>query len=212
MATPTFEQLRLDAYQKVMITPEHPLPKGFKAETSDIVLHLPILEYYASLCSHVTEFGVRTAQSTLALIYGCGKEIHSYDIDRSPMARLLKNISLPCRHWEFHRADTGVAETNVKPTEFLFVDTLHTYEHVKKELDLWGCKVSRFMAFHDTYTCGDLDKSGPDKEVKGINDAISEFMKENTWTTVYKTDCCNGLWIIKKYYISEDFMGASFGG
>lgn len=207
---PTFEQLKREAYQRVMDTPNDPVPPGCPG--SDIVLHLPILEYYASLCSHVTEFGVRTAQSTIALIAGCGKVIHSYDIDRSPMARLLTHIPLPCKSWTFHRADTGVAETNVQPTEFLFVDTLHTYEHVKKELDLWGSRVSRFIAFHDTFTCGDLDLSGPNKKAKGINSAIREFMEANRWTTVYKTNCCNGLWIIKKYYVAEEYLGATFAG
>jgi len=207
---PTFEQLKRKTYQKVMMTPQDPLPPG--VEGSDIVLHLPILEYYASLCSHVTEFGFRTGQSTVALIAGCKKYIHSYDIERTQEVNIFRYTQLPCISWQFHRADTGSSETKVEQTEFLLVDTLHTYEHVKKELDLFGCKVSRFIAFHDTFTCGDLDISGPNPKAKGINSAIREFMEANNWYTVYKTDCCNGLWIIKKYYVSEHVFGATFGG
>ena len=192
-----FELIKQSFYQQVAVTPGSPRPT--QAVLSDIVLHLPVLEYYASLCNHVTEFGTRGGCSTAALLAGCKGEVHSYDIEVTPAVRLFENMDLPCK-WHFHVGDTGSPQTNVAQTDMLFVDTLHTYEHVIKELTSHGRKAGMFLAFHDTFTCGELDLSGPDPTAKGILPAIEEFlaMYPNEYHTVYRTDCNNGLWVLKR--------------
>lgn len=194
-----FDSLKQDRYHHVACGP-------FEKNTSmlvgsDIVLHLPVLEYYASLCEHVTEFGVRDGHSTIALIAGCKGQVASYDIQRSNVVDVLEKMDLPCK-WSFRELDTGDPWGGllVEPTEMLFIDTLHIYGHVKKELAIHGRKATKFLAFHDTFTCGERDLSGPNPNAIGILPAIREFLSchPGEYETVYRTDVCNGLWILKR--------------
>lgn len=194
-----FESLKQNCYHRVAVGP-------FEGNTavvvgSDIVLHLPVLEYYASLSETVVEFGVREGQSTIALIAGCPGKVTSFDIQKSPIVTRLQFMPLPC-NWEFHELDTGsdkVAD-QVPECDMLFVDTLHTYDHVIKELFLHGRKAKKFLAFHDTFTCGERDLSGPNPNARGILPAIQEFLDTfpGEYETVYRTNSCNGLWVLKR--------------
>lgn len=175
---------------------------------SDIVLALPIIEYYANKCKHVTEFGVREGHSTIALISGCKGKVCSYDIEKTPIVSYLESSTdLPC-NWEFKIADTGSPELEIEDTELLMFDTLHTYEHLTKELTNHGRKASRFLLFHDTFTCGDIDKSGHKQE--GITRAIEEFMNKYNfeYKEVYRTEANNGFLILErvpeKFYHTTD--------
>lgn len=195
-----FAQLKEDLYHKITTTPTS--PRFDPALVSDIVLHLPVLEYYASLCDSVVEFGVREANSTVALIAGCKGKVDSFDIQRSPEVGILEGMTLPCSSWTFHLLDTGSPEVvdQVPEADLLFIDTLHTYNHVIQELRLHGHKARRFIAFHDTFTCGEQDLSGPNPSARGIVPAIEEYLAWNPgqFETVYRTDACNGLWILKR--------------
>lgn len=166
---------------------------------SDIVEHLPVLERYASQCQHVTEFGVRDGCSTVALCSGCRGEVHSYDIRRTPFVDAFLDIEKPCL-WTFHQGNTAGEEIEVAETDLLFVDTLHTYAHVSRELALWGRKAGCFLAFHDTFTCGEKDRSGPKPDALGILPAIQEFLDQypGEYQSVYRTDANNGLWILER--------------
>lgn len=198
-----FHELKTAAFQSVPVWPGSPRPPS---SFSDISAHLPVLEYYASLCDTVCEFGVRDGQSTLALLSGCRGTLHSFDIEWTPVVDRLKSISLPCC-WTFHRVDTGSPfDAPLIPScEMLFVDTLHTFAHVRQELKLHGRKASRFLAFHDTFTCGFRDESGPDPSQRGILPAIEEFlsMHSGQYKTVYRTDFCNGLWVLERFGVIQ---------
>jgi len=196
-----FEQIKSDYYHRLPIDLECPV-RG-NSPVSDTVLHLPVLEYFASLCQHVTEFGVREGHSTVALMAGVGQsgEVHSYDIVESQMVTRFRAITLPCK-WHFYQGNTADPNLGVAETDFLYVDTLHTYEHVSRELSLWGRKARKFLAFHDTFTCGMVDASGPNRRAKGILPAIEEFLASypGEYTTAYRTDANNGLWILQRAY------------
>lgn len=195
-----FETLKEMKYTQVAFWPGCRMPMPPVA--SDIVLHLPVLEYYASLCDHVTEFGLRGADSTVALLAGCHGEVHSYDIEVSPGVKLIEETTgLPAR-WEFHLGDTGSSLTEVAETDLLFLDTLHTYDHLKLELQHHGRKARKFLAFHDTETCGQKDVSGSRPDARGIVPAIEEFLArhEGQYETVYRTSACNGLWVLRRVY------------
>lgn len=191
-----FTDIRQDFYH---LTPCGPMEKrAGRLEFSDISSHLPVLEYFSSLCEHVTEFGVREGQSTVALLSGqrYTGEVHSWDIEETSAVKLLRGMNLPCP-WYFHQGDTGIKQ-DVSETDFLFFDTLHTYEHLSKELELFGHLARRFIGFHDTFTCGERDVSGEDSSAKGILPAILNFISGKPYVTRYKTDHCNGLWILEK--------------
>jgi hypothetical protein len=197
MSASAFETLKQSFFQRVAVSPGSPRPT--EVVLSDIVLHLPVLQYYSSLCQHVTEFGVREGCSTVALISGCRGEVHSYDIADTPIRPSLEQMALPCS-WTFHLGDTGDPNLEVAETDLLFLDTLHTYDHLSKELAHHGRKARKFLAFHDTHTCGDFDRSGPDPSARGILPAILEFLGRHPceYENVYETAENNGLMVFRR--------------
>lgn len=192
-----FQALKQNYYHRVAVGPFEQTTTQLLG--SDIVLHLPVIEYFASRVRHCTELGVREGHSTVALLSGCKGRVASYDIERSPIVDLLDAIQLPCE-WVFHRADTGDPRLQIEETDFLFIDTLHTYEHVSKELALHARLARKYLGFHDTYTCGKFDLSGPDPSVVGILPAISEFLARypNEYRVVYETNVNNGMVIYER--------------
>jgi cephalosporin hydroxylase len=192
-----FRDLQRDYFGRYATDPEW---KGPATGPSDIVLHLPVLEYYASLCSHVTEFGVRDGHSTVALLSGCRGEVHSYDVDRRPVVGWLEKDTSYGASWHFHRASTVDPSVVVSNTELLFIDTLHTRDHLAKELMLHGRKASRYLIFHDTETCGRTDRSGPNKDAPGILPAIEEFLARfpGEYTERFRTPRNNGLLVLER--------------
>lgn len=170
----------------------------FQLIGSDIVAHLPVLEWYASLCEHVVEMGVRDGQSTTAFIAGCKGKVESYDIQQTPIMNVLNDMTLPCL-WTFTIADTANL-LPFKETDMIFFDTLHTYGQLSAELRRHGRKAKKFLAFHDTFTCGQLDLSGPNPAARGIMPAIDEFMSEyvDQYKVVYSTKVCNGLLVLER--------------
>lgn len=193
----TFDQLKQRIYQNIAVTPSWPGPIWAPGwALSDIVLHLPVIEWFASLCDHCTEFGMRHGHSTTALIAGCKKTVVSYDIERYPTVDLLSGMQLPCE-WQFRLGDTG--EVEIEETDLLLIDTLHIYDHVKKELAKSGDKARKFLVFHDTHTCGLKDASGPNPNAEGILRAIVEFRRGNPqWKTAYSTTVNNGLLVLER--------------
>jgi len=167
-------------------------------ETSDINEHLPVLKEYASKCNHVTEFGVRYVVSTYALMYGKPKVLKSYDIqaieehgvDRNTLIQLGNENGV---QFEFIIGDTLNIE--IDNTELLFIDTWHTYDQVKRELELHANKVSKYLVFHDTTTYGVTGEGG---HPIGLWPAIEEFLNENTnWVIEKRLENNNGLTILK---------------
>jgi hypothetical protein len=194
----SFADLKKEFYGRVPIGPLEGTPTR-TGTRSDIVSHLPVLEHFASQCEHVTEFGVREGCSTVALLSGSKGVVHSYDIVTPEAKVILESMELSSK-WVFHLGDTGSNETFVEDTELLFIDTLHTRAHVAKELLHHGRKATKFLAFHDTYTCGEFDRSGPVANAEGILPAIADFlaMHPGEYETAYRTDVNNGLWILKR--------------
>ena len=209
----SFEEILQDYFHKISIAPNE--PRKYSGEFSDTVLHLPVLEYYASKCKHVTEFGVRDGCSTVAFLNGCKDgEVHSYDIDKTNIIDKLNRCSFPAKSWYFKQQNTIAEGFEIDETDMIYFDTLHTYEHLSKELQKHGRKARQYLAFHDTFTCGEKDLSGPNREAEGIGRAIREFCEKYTreqecfggikevreYEVVYETKWNNGLLILERIY------------
>lgn len=192
----TFQELYRDRCQRYPITPAW---GTIAALPSDIVAHLPVLQWFASRCQHVTEFGVREGHSTVALVAGVQSEVVSYDIEESSFVRQFRDIEKP-RKWSFFRRDTGHPDLNISETDMLFFDTLHTYDHLSKELRSSGRKARHYLAFHDTETCGERDISGSDPNARGIMPAINEFCANHPgeYEIAYQTPLNNGLLVLSR--------------
>ncbi len=165
---------------------------------SDINEHLPTLKKYAEECDHITEMGVRWVVSTFAFMMGKPKKLISIDINpvEKHGIQTIDLISLAKTagvEFEFVLGDT--TEIEIEETDFLFIDTLHTYTQLKKELALHPSKVKKYIGFHDTTTFAQV---GEYKEA-GLWPAIEEFLSSNPeWVIAEKFENNNGLTILKK--------------
>lgn len=162
---------------------------------SDINEHLPVLYEYAKTCSHITEFGVRSVVSTWAFLRAKPSKLISYDIEYHPNIEMAKKLAKE-EGVDFEYRLQDVLLSAVEPTEFLFIDTLHTYDQLKQELALHGNKASKYLGFHDTTTFAHKGENG---DMKGLLPAIEEFLKENShWKEELRKTNNNGLTILKR--------------
>ena len=162
-------------------------------EVSDIYFHLPKLKELSSKSNHVTEFGVRGGNSTIALLAGEPKTLISYDVNPAPSSLLqLKHNT----NFQFNQKN--VLNVSIEPTDFLFIDTLHTYEQLSQELYLHGSKVRKWIAFHDTELFGLRGENYEGKHVEGLRKAIYEYIEHNPWRQIYQTSENNGLTVIER--------------
>lgn len=172
--------------------------KQYCETESDINEHLPTLRKYTEDCDSVIEMGVRTVVSTWAFLAGKPKSLVSIDIQHpEAFGASLENVNKALEEidtkFEFRLENTLTNE--IEECDFLFIDTLHTYEQLIQELRRHGNKAKKYLAFHDTETFGTVSEQGG----RGLNLAIAEFMLENPhWVTekVYKNN--NGLTILRR--------------
>lgn len=164
---------------------------------SDINEHLPTLYKYASQVDHITEFGVRNIVSTYALLMGQPSKMISYDINDChwlPVKRMVEGIT----DFEFRIGNT--LEIEIEPTDLLFIDTLHNYKQLSKELELHADKVRKYIILHDTFTFRWRGESYTGSIEPGLWPAVLEFLEEynNTWFIKESFNNNNGLTVLEK--------------
>ena len=165
---------------------------------SDINEHLIVLRYYADQCIHVTELGVRAGVSTWAFLSSMAERVVSVDVnhpnDYGGSLQEMRDASAEAEmDFTFILADDLSIE--LEETDLLFIDTLHTYGHLKKELELHAIKARKYIIFHDTAQYAQVGVDGG----KGIWPAIEEFLADNTqWIIKEAHDNNNGLLILEK--------------
>ena len=153
---------------------------------NDIAEHLEFLEkecYKYPFCK-VLELGVRTGNSTRALIKGVNAvngSLKSVDIDNCRDA-----CSDP--KWVFQQCDD--IDLKLKPNEIydiIFIDSSHKYAHTIAELNKFSGHLQQEGEFlmHDTM----------DGEVAS---AIKKFMELNSGWKFTNREFCNGLGTLKR--------------
>lgn len=156
----------------------------------DMVDHIDVLSSYAGKCESVTEFGFRGGCSFAALLSGKPKKATTYDL-RFNLA-LVDRFKALNMDVSFKQADT--ATCNIENTDLLFIDSLHTYAHLSKELSRHADKVKNYLIFHDVVTFGSV---GEDGQKPGLRRAILEFMYKNrSWKVDFYNKKCNGLLVL----------------
>jgi hypothetical protein len=170
--------------------------------------HLPRLRALAEGLSLAVEFGVKRGASSSALLLGAQRVI-SYDLVETREAKELKQIA--GERWDYRIGDSR--EADVPPCSILFVDSLHTYEQCRAELEAHGDKAKRFLIFHDHMTFGTVGADGetgrhkwtyvPGKgsvplDCLGIRQAIDEFMAANLcWRIAASYPDSHGLLVLE---------------
>jgi hypothetical protein len=168
---------------------------------------LRLLRSYSGMCESVTEFGVHDCTSTWWLLAGRPARLTSYDIGdtshpypgcpgavESEVKRVAEAAQEYGIKYKFILGDTTQIE--IAETDLLFIDSSHSYAHVKKELDRHHTKVRKFIAMHDTTVFADHDEGG---NTPGLALAISEFLAEHSqWKHREELTNYNGLTILEK--------------
>ena len=151
----------------------------------DICEHFPLMLKYGKQCEHITEMGVRSVVSTWGWIGSKPKKLICYDIAPCPVKNAIDTCVDLGIDFSFHVADTR--EIEIEETDLLFIDTDHTYDQIKKELELHGNKARKFIIFHDTAWAHEM------------NQAIKEFMEANPhWVDEEEVMNNHGFKIIKR--------------
>jgi len=195
--------------------------------TSDINEHLPTLFHYASKCKSVIELGVRGCVSTYAFLYGLNN-------NNTNTKKLLLNDINPCNISDIIELtnDLGVdlkyewisdLEMNINENyDLTFIDTLHVYGQLKRELTKYSKITNKYIIMHDTTVdefYGEIIRIFPNQEwymneaqhiskitnipenelLIGLWPAVEEFLNDNPeWSICDRFTNNNGLTILQK--------------
>ena len=161
---------------------------------SDVNEHLVFLRDISLQCNHITELGVRNMISTWAFLEGLrkhegGKLVSVDTINPEGISPRVVEKNAKNEGVDFHFIIGDSHKIELEPTDFLFIDTIHTDKHLRKELELHANKVKKFIGFHDTESCK-----------KELAPVIKDFLKNNVggWELFYYVQFNNGLTVIKK--------------
>ena len=202
---------------------------------SDMYEHLPTLKQYAGKCDTICEFGTNDLTSTIGLLSGFPKHLITLDLNHPDIFALTFEPFNPNRkedeeptviklnletvnkiatdnEIEFKFMQTNSLEFSFNSVDLLFIDSLHTYTQLTKELMLHAKKVKKYIILHDTEFYGEKGQDNKDKEgnylcphweTKGIGHAIGEFLENpySGWVIDKHYTNCHGLTILKRPWI-----------
>lgn len=151
---------------------------------SDISVHLPLLNFLATQCEYIVEFGTREGKSTSAFLMAGPKQLISVDINPTPLVKDLGDLD----NWLFIQKSSTDPELSIGRPDMLFIDSDHSYEHVVSELHMHAWAVKKWIVLHDSTSCD------------GVARAIKEFLVNtgSYWKQVYQTTVNHGLTILQR--------------
>lgn len=144
----------------------------------DIKALMPILEKIASQCETILEIGPAQGNgSTVAFAKGIEKSAYPESFKSFITVDIRDYMDWKPSHlpyWKMVLGDSTNRETveavkkECKKFDLIFIDTHHTYEQMKRELELWPSLADNttVFLFHDTYM---------NNEYNPMTDAIKEF-------------------------------------
>ena len=147
---------------------------------TDINFHLGLLYTIPFVMGAETIVELGSGQSTyvLAAVASMLKaDFYSIDLyENSHLRSFPEGEGLLEQESCYHKIigdDMEIIKTWENPIDFLFLDTSHTYEHTKEELNSWTTyiKAGGVLAMHDT--------NHTDPISKGCRIALEEFLEEN---------------------------------
>lgn len=159
---------------------------------SDIKPLLPILYDYAYKCNSVLELGVRTGNSTRVFLNANLRRLTSVDIQEDYFVRDLFNVATVLQYDYNYIIADSLTYIDDRYYDMLFIDTDHTYDQLKAELNRYHRSIDKYIIIHDVCTYG-----------QNLMPAIMEFMVDvvGEWMVDYYTTESNGLCILKRYHI-----------
>jgi hypothetical protein len=164
-------------------------------ESTDINEHMPRLKWYASQCTHVTEFGVRGGCSTVALLAGQPRSLTCYDVEPFKELDLFRQVAKSVGS-EFVFFQQDDCQSEIAPTDLLFIDSRHTYEQLDRELRMHAGKVNHYIIMHDTYSMPDPANGAPENNGKEMWIAILKLIAWGDWEIREDFSNQNGLTVL----------------
>jgi len=129
-------------------------------------------------CESYTEMGINQGATLAVAVLQHPKRVRAYDIK---LGWYLEAQQLFEDYAHDNNIDYEVFEMDtlkcvIEPTDLLYIDTQHRYDHLTNELRLHANKVNKYIIFHDTHT------------MTGLKRAVNEYVNKNPhWSIV--TDC-----------------------
>lgn len=175
---------------------EYLLPKG-----KDMTPYYEDIFNRAIECDTVVEFGINIGNSTKAIICGCPKKYIGYD--PKPLLQnsnsFINGVTLPA-----YAKELGVEfivemksshDADFQEADMLFIDSVHTYSFLSRELNLHAHKIKKYIGMHDTVLCARTSaiQVGDGDSEKGLMDAIEEFLDMNNDWEIEKHNK-DGIW------------------
>ena len=163
--------------------------------TSDINEHLPLLRWLSERSQVVVEMGVRAGVSTIALMAGRPARLVSYDITWHDGLGIHMDIAAQVgAKWEFRKESSLTCE--IPNCDLLFIDTLHTYAQLSRELERHHQQVVQWIAMHDLASFGERGEDGTEP---GLRQAVTEFLVVHPeWKIVEDRKNNNGLMVLER--------------
>lgn len=165
---------------------------------SDINEHLENLFLLSKRCDTITEFGVRNVVSSYAFAHARPKKLTCVDIYKSDNVDIfLQQCSDENINAEFIHNST--LDIEIEPVDMLFIDTLHTFDQLTKELERHHENVKKYIVMHDTITFGFRDEIETTSTNNGLVPALQNFLNNHPeWVVAQVFENNNGLTILKR--------------
>lgn len=185
---------------------------------SDINEHLQLLYQMVNETGvrNIVELGTRSGNSTCAFVMGAstndGKvvsvdngvgdeftKISAWDELAECAAFINAKLGLSDYWTLVINDDIEFAKEYSEEIDLLFIDTLHSYQQTKKELEVWGDKVVEggFIVIHDTVSFPEQLK------------AIWDYIDKHPGSNYVEHKNCNGLGVIIKSTLTEHTRDSS---
>jgi len=141
----------------------------------------------------VAECGVFQGWSTALLMCCDIKKLNSYEIDFQHIAPLILTLMKVKGAVDWTLTAHNTISEPIQPADFTFLDTVHTYEHVNRELEIQAPMTKRFIAIHDA----NYPKEASPKKVR---DAAYEYAQKSNgvWQITLDDDTDTGIVLLER--------------
>ena len=113
--------------------------------------HLPTLRRLSWDCNYVVELGTQHGNSAFSMLMASPCEMQCVDVRPCKyIDHLLQLTACTGTEFEFVQADSRGSDGIMVDIDLLFVDSDHTYDHCKAELQAHKAQCRRYVVFHDT--------------------------------------------------------------
>jgi cephalosporin hydroxylase len=173
------------------------------APPHEIHEHLATFQRLGAECETICEFGIGWGTSTWAFLSTKPKWMRSYDIQDYEQLGLLKETAKNMNwDWQLLLQNTAEPSFHIEECDLLFVDSLHTGDHVEAELRHNAQYVKKYIIFHDIVKFGSIGQNSIGMitpGVRGINSAIDDFLANHPeWQVKERYENCHGLLVIER--------------